>query len=110
MQIWKIISWQVLLLEAGTEEPMFADVPALAPLLQQSSIDWGYMTQPEKHNCRSRPDGRCGWARGKVLGGSSTINYMIYQRGNMMDYNEWKDMGNEGMYDVVYFFFFKSIL
>lgn len=88
---------QVLLLEAGIEEPFFADVPALAPLLQRSNIDWGYMTQPEKHNCKSRPNGRCAWARGKVMGGSSTINYMIYQRGNMMDYNEWKDMGNEGI-------------
>jgi choline dehydrogenase len=52
---------------------------------------------PEKHSCKSRPDGRCAWARGKVMGGSSTINYMIYQRGNMNDYNEWRDMGNEGI-------------
>lgn len=51
---------------------------------------------PEKHSCKARPQGRCSWARGKVMGGSSTINYMIYQRGNQMDYNEWRDMGNEG--------------
>lgn len=93
-------SHKVLLLEAGIEEPFFADVPAFAPLLQRSNIDWGYMTQPEKHNCKSRPNGRCAWARGKVMGGSSSINYMIYQRGNMMDYNEWKDMGNEGKFTI----------
>lgn len=76
---------------------MFADVPALAPLLQRSTIDWNYFTMPEKHNCKARPNGRCQWARGKVMGGCSTINYMIYQRGNMNDYNEWRDMGNEGI-------------
>lgn len=76
---------------------MIADVPALAPLLQQSSIDWAYRTQPEKHSCRSRMQGGCAWARGKVMGGSSTINYMIYQRGNPKDYDEWEAMGNPGI-------------
>ena len=87
---------QVLLLEAGTEEPDVAAVPGLAPLLQGSSIDWNYRTQPEHHGCRSRRDGGCQWARGKVLGGSSSINYMIYTRGNPRDYDEWAEMGNEG--------------
>lgn len=77
---------------------MIADVPALAPLLQMSSIDWAYRTQPEKHSCRSRPQGGCAWARGKVMGGSSTINYMIYQRGNPKDYDEWEAMGNPGKF------------
>ncbi|XP_046683476.1 glucose dehydrogenase [FAD, quinone]-like [Homalodisca vitripennis] len=87
---------QVLLLEAGMEEPMIADVPAAAPMLQQSNVDWGYTTQPEKFSCRSRPMGGCNWARGKVMGGSSTINYMIYTRGNPQDYDEWAEMGNHG--------------
>lgn len=75
---------------------MIADVPAAAPLLQRSSVDWGYTTQPEKHSCRSRPMGACNWARGKVMGGSSTINYMIYTRGNPRDYDEWAEEGNHG--------------
>lgn len=75
---------------------MIADVPAAAPMLQRSSIDWGYTTQPQKYGCRSRPMGRCNWARGKVMGGSSTINYLIYTRGNPRDYDEWEEMGNHG--------------
>ncbi|RZF42119.1 hypothetical protein LSTR_LSTR006712 [Laodelphax striatellus] len=105
----EVKDWQVLLLEAGIEEPEIADIPAAAPLLQRSNIDWGYTTQPEKHSCRSRPMGGCGWARGKVMGGSSTINYMIYTRGNPRDYDEWAEMGNKGWdYENVLYYFKKS--
>lgn len=100
---------QVLLLEAGDEEPEVADVPAFAPLLQRSSIDWGFVTQPAKRSCLARRNGQCAWARGKVMGGSSTINYMIYIRGHPRDYDEWAAMGNEGWsYSDVLPYFIKS--
>ncbi len=100
---------QVLLLEAGDEEPEVAEVPGLAPLLQGSSIDWNYRTQPEEHACRSRREGGCYWARGKVMGGSSTINYMIYMRGHPEDFDEWEALGNEGWgYSEVLPYFKKS--
>ncbi|XP_025159051.1 glucose dehydrogenase [FAD, quinone]-like [Harpegnathos saltator] len=92
----EIEGWRVLLLEAGIEEPLVADVPAFASMLQASNIDWMYRTQPEKHSCRSRRGGGCPWARGKVMGGSSSINYMIYIRGNPKDYDEWAESGNDG--------------
>uniref|UniRef100_A0A8D9ATL4 Glucose dehydrogenase [FAD, quinone] n=1 Tax=Cacopsylla melanoneura TaxID=428564 RepID=A0A8D9ATL4_9HEMI len=105
----EIKKWKVLLLEAGIEEPFFADVPGLAPLVSRSNIDWNYMTEPEPHACKARPGGQCYWARGKVMGGSSTINYMIYARGNQEDYDEWEEMGNEGWgYDEVLEYFKKS--
>lgn len=87
---------QVLLLEAGGEEPEAADVPAFSPMLQGSNIDWGYATQPSPKSCLARSQGRCTWARGKVMGGSSTINYMIYIRGHPRDYDDWEEMGNHG--------------
>ncbi|XP_050521079.1 glucose dehydrogenase [FAD, quinone]-like isoform X2 [Daktulosphaira vitifoliae] len=105
----EIKEWKVLLLEAGIEEPEFSSVPGLAPLQLNSKIDWNYTTQPDNHICRSRPGGACDWARGKVMGGSSTINYMIYTRGNREDYNEWEEMGNEGWgYDNALYYFKKS--
>ncbi|KAK4884070.1 hypothetical protein RN001_000341 [Aquatica leii] len=105
----EIPEWKVLLLEAGSEEPEVAEVPAFAPLLQRSSVDWAYLTQPSPTSCLARPGGRCYWARGKVMGGSSTINYMIYIRGHPEDYDEWEAMGNHGWnYDNVLSYFIKS--
>ncbi|CAK9805393.1 Glucose dehydrogenase [FAD, quinone] [Anthophora plagiata] len=102
-------NWKILLLEAGIEEPLVADIPAFASMLQASNIDWMYRTQPEQHSCRSRRGGSCAWARGKVMGGSSTINYMIYIRGNPRDYDEWAEKGNHGWsYEEVLPYFLKS--
>ncbi|XP_051160358.1 glucose dehydrogenase [FAD, quinone]-like [Leptopilina boulardi] len=102
----EIHHWRILLLEAGIEEPKVADVPSFAGLLQGSNIDWMYRTQPEKKSCRSRISRGCNWARGKVMGGSSTLNYMIYIRGNSEDYDTWASLGNPGWSykDVLYYF------
>ncbi|CAH0550711.1 unnamed protein product [Brassicogethes aeneus] len=108
-RLTEIGKWRVLLLEAGDEEPEVAEVPAFAPALQTSSIDWMYETQPTPNACLARPNGRCAWARGRVMGGSSTINYLIYIRGIPRDYDEWAEMGNHGWsYEEVLPYFIKS--
>jgi choline dehydrogenase len=79
---------RVLLLEAGP--PDSADnihIPAAVPFLFQTAYDWNYQTIPQ-----DRLGGRSiYWPRGRVLGGSSSINAMIYIRGNRSDYNSWRD-------------------
>lgn len=44
-------------------------------------IDWNYKTEPEPVACQGFPEKRCSWPRGKVLGGCSVINGMMYTRG-----------------------------
>ena len=84
---------QVLLLEAGgpDDEPNI-HVPVTFPLLFKSSLDWAYETEPQQHL-----NGRKEYMpRGKAFGGSSSINAMIYQRGNPANYDAWAELGNEG--------------
>ena len=84
---------RVLLLEAGgAGTPRESKIPAAFSKLYKTAVDWNYSTEPEPHlNAR-----RLYWPRGKMLGGSSSINAMIYIRGNALDYDHWKSLGNVG--------------
>ncbi|OWR55003.1 hypothetical protein KGM_207052 [Danaus plexippus plexippus] len=101
--------WKVLLLEAGGDETEISDVPLLAGYLQLSKLDWKYKTEPQGTSCLAMEGGRCNWPRGKVLGGSSVLNYMLYLRGNKKDYDTWESLGNKGWsYNDVLYYFKKS--
>ncbi|XP_060852755.1 glucose dehydrogenase [FAD, quinone]-like [Rhopalosiphum padi] len=105
----EIYDWNILLIEAGQDEEPFMDIPAAAGKLQPRSINWKYTTVPMNNSCLSFDDRRCKIPRGKVMGGSSTLNYMIYTRGNRMDYDNWANMGNTGWsYDDVLKYFIRS--
>ncbi|XP_022161379.1 glucose dehydrogenase [FAD, quinone] [Myzus persicae] len=88
--------WNVLLLEAGGHESEITDVPAISLYLHGSKYDWKYKTQPESSACQAMKGSRCCWTRGKVIGGSSVLNTMLYVRGNKRDYDNWESMGNPG--------------
>lgn len=105
----EIPKWNVLLLEAGPDENEVTDVPSLAAYLQLTKLDWKYKTEPTGRACLAMKGGRCNWPRGKVLGGSSVLNYMLYVRGNRHDYDYWESMGNPGWgYDQALYYFKKS--
>lgn len=89
----EIEDWNIVLLEAGGEEPLEVDVPSFRDYAYNSRIDWQYETQPQKDVCGGQP---CAWPRGKVLGGTGTINTMFYNRGNKRDYDHWAELGNDG--------------
>ena len=92
----EVCSWNILLLEAGPDETYLSDLPMLYPTLQRSSIDWKYRTEPSNEACLAMKDNRCNWPRGKVLGGSSVLNAMMWVRGNKRDYDQWESFGNPG--------------
>ncbi|MFI4970911.1 MAG: GMC family oxidoreductase [Lysobacterales bacterium] len=78
---------RVLLLEAGGRDwHPFIHMPAgLAKLVNNRRVNWNYTTEPQAH----LGGRRLWWPRGKVLGGSSSINAMCYTRGAPADYDEW---------------------
>lgn len=99
----------VLLLEAGTHPELITELPGLIGALQLTHYDWQYKTVPQKDSCLAFKDQRSNWPRGKVLGGSSTINYMQYVRGNKKDFDQWAQDGATGWsYEEVLPFFKKS--
>ncbi|QDL06754.1 choline dehydrogenase [Brasilonema octagenarum UFV-E1] len=83
----------VLLLEAGNPatKPEI-QIPAQCFSLIGSEVDWGYVSEPEPY-LKGR---KMFCSRGKVLGGSSSINFMMYIRGNPQDYDRWQELGNPG--------------
>ncbi len=84
----------VLLLEAGKKDNYFwIDIPVgYLYTIGNPRTDWCFETEPEPGlNGRS-----IGYARGKVLGGCSSINAMIYMRGQRSDYDLWAQLGNRG--------------
>ena len=96
----------VLLIEAGgSDRAMNVRIPAAFSKLFKTKRDWNYETDPEPYL-----DGRALYVpRGKMLGGSSSMNAMIYIRGNRADYDGWAAGGAGGWsYDDVLPYFKKS--
>jgi len=85
---------KVILLEAGGRDinPWIHIPVGYFKTMHNPSVDWCYKTEPDPGlNGRS-----IDWPRGKVLGGSSSLNGLLYVRGQKEDYDRWRQMGNEG--------------
>ena len=83
----------VLLLEAGgPDDKQAIHIPIAWLKLLKTAYDWAYETEPEPH----MHNRKLYWPRGKMLGGTSSMNAMMYVRGNHQDYNEWAELGAQG--------------
>jgi len=94
---------RVLLLEAGPEDTdRWIHIPLMAVYLLGGRCDWDFKTEPTLGRIHN-------WPRGKVLGGCSSVNMMMYVRGNAKDYDEWESLGCEGWsYKDLLKYFIKS--
>ncbi len=86
--------YQVLVLEAGgTDRRFWIQVPiGYGKIFYDPKVNWMYRTEPDE----GLGGRQSYWPRGKVLGGSSSINAMVYIRGQQADYDDWLTMGNNG--------------
>ena len=97
----------VIVLEAGPSDwyPMIHIPAGMRSLLRNPLVNWNYTTEPEKTSGERRID----WPRGRTLGGSSSINGMLYVRGAPADFDGWAQMGCQGWsWDDVLPYFKKS--
>ena len=85
---------KVLVVEhGGTDAGPFIQMPAaLSYPMNMKTYDWGFSSEPEPH----LGNRRLATPRGKVIGGSSSINGMVYVRGHAEDYNHWAEQGADG--------------
>ncbi len=85
---------RVLLLEAGGEDKnRWIHIPlGFGKTFADPSVNWCYETEPDP----GAADRKVFWPRGKVLGGSSSINGMVYIRGQAEDFDHWRQLGNTG--------------
>ncbi|XP_067007795.2 glucose dehydrogenase [FAD, quinone] [Anabrus simplex] len=106
----EVPEWKVLLLEAGGDEPPGSQVPAMVINYHGNpDMDWNYLTEPESGACLGNKERRCTWIRGKVIGGCSVLNGMMYMRGHPRDYDKWAEAGITGWsYQDVLPYFKKS--
>ena len=98
---------RVVLLEAGPpdRDPMIHIPAGVLHVLNNARINWNYLSEGEPGTAGRMLQ----WPRGKTLGGTSSINGMLYVRGNPADYDGWAQMGCRGwIYDEVLPFFRKS--
>ncbi|CAB3220578.1 unnamed protein product [Arctia plantaginis] len=86
----------VLLLEAGQPENFFTDIPSIAPFFQLTEYAWPYFMEPQPGVCLGMENNKCYWPRGRSVGGTSTINYMIYTRGRPEEWDRIASAGNYG--------------
>ena len=87
--------YRVLLLEAGTQGSNFfwSKVPVgVAKMIDDPAVNWCYSSEPDEGSGGRR----IAVPRGRMLGGSSSINGMVYIRGQAQDYDHWAQLGNRG--------------
>lgn len=97
----------VLLLEAGNSDtnPWIHVPVGYFKTMHNAKFDWCYLTDPDPGIANRRLQ----WPRGKVLGGSSSINGLLYVRGQREDYDRWARLGNQGWdYESILPYFKKS--
>ena len=95
----------VLLIEAGGESGIKHSIPAACGDVQLVDGDWQLKTTPQATSHLAYTGQKSNWPRGKLLGGSSQLNYMAYVRGDAADYDSWAAMGNSRLEAEHVFFF-----
>lgn len=95
-ELSKHSKFTVLLIEAGGIFNGLSIVPIAATQMQGTDMDWSLKSVPQKHSSRGLSNGQQSIPRGKGLGGSHQLNYLLHFNGRKRDFDEWKRLGADG--------------
>ncbi|CAB3238747.1 unnamed protein product [Arctia plantaginis] len=95
-RLTEISNWKVLLIEAGDDPSAASNSPGISMLVSSKLPNWNYFTVNDGYSSQSLKEKRIEQLAGRMLGGSSSINFMFYLRGNKADYETWVQKGNPG--------------
>ncbi|KAL1453715.1 hypothetical protein WDU94_010031 [Cyamophila willieti] len=102
----EVSRWTVALIEAGGPEPVGTQAPSMYFSYNESPIDWSVPLKPMTTACLGKT---CKYPRGKVMGGTTVLNGLMYCRGDGSDYDKYETLGGEGWgYKDVLPYFLKS--
>lgn len=105
----EIPEWNVLLLEAGRDPPEKSENPYRWTEQLRTTYDWAFFSEKSPNLWKGMENEGCLISRGRMLGGSSSINAMVYLYGTKQDFDNWRDNGCDGWgYDDVLPYFKKS--
>ncbi|XP_026317772.1 glucose dehydrogenase [FAD, quinone]-like [Hyposmocoma kahamanoa] len=104
----EIENWKILLIEAGDDPPVESIIPALVVGMLDTKYDWQYYTVKNNRTSKASVNETTYWPRGKMLGGSSGMNGMLYVHGNDYDYKLWYDQGNKEWHPNIVRRYFKK--
>uniref|UniRef100_A0A2H1V9N6 SFRICE_021466 n=1 Tax=Spodoptera frugiperda TaxID=7108 RepID=A0A2H1V9N6_SPOFR len=103
----EIPEFKVLLIEAGGDPPPTSVLPGLSRTLPGTKYDWNYTAVFDEGVGQAHPGGYMSYPRGKLLGGCSSINYLIYSRGVPEDYENWNRIAPGWDWETVLYYFKK---
>jgi choline dehydrogenase len=105
----EITDWKILLLEAGDDPPESSEIPLKWSLALKTKYDWQFVSEKEDNLFKGLLDERCHVPRGRMMGGSSSMNVMLHIRGTKIDFDTWESQGCTGWnFDSVLPYFIKS--
>ncbi|KAL4704631.1 hypothetical protein ACJJTC_002888 [Scirpophaga incertulas] len=92
----EVRDWKVLLLEAGQDPPIESIIPNFSGHLHRSSYVWQYYAEQSNSTNRASRGQRSFWPRGRILGGTGSINGLLHMHGSAGDYEKWQVETGDG--------------
>ncbi|XP_048006779.1 ecdysone oxidase-like [Leguminivora glycinivorella] len=90
-RLTEVRDWRVLVIESGGDPPLFSEIPGLFFLGTHSPHDWDYYFEDDGVTSQSQISHRVAHTRGKMLGGSSCLDHLNYERGSKIDFDSWPE-------------------